>query len=116
MKYFLLITFYTDVDAADDILAFLTSLQMLMTLLGGLLIKTDDPNSPTYDRTFLERVLIAINSLGFIALICSLILIHPKCRQKADESQFGGVHGGAQTKTKVSPSEKGGGERVRNWD
>ena len=35
------------VDATDDYLASLTSLQMLMTLLGGIMIKTDNPDDPT---------------------------------------------------------------------
>ena len=72
------------VDVTDDYLASLTSLQMLMTLLGGIMIKTDNPNDPTYDPAMLEGLLIAINSLGFVALIISLAMLHPSCRKQVN--------------------------------
>ena len=67
-------------DDADDYLSFLTSLQMLLTLLGGLMIKTDSPTHPQYDPSFMGPVLVFINSLGFFALIVSLTTLHPKVR------------------------------------
>ena len=68
------------VDDADDYLSFLTSFQMLLTLLGGLLIKTDNPDDPTYDADVMGVILIVINSFGFIALALSLMALHPKVR------------------------------------
>ena len=45
------------VDTADDYLSFLTSFQMSLTLLGGLLIKTDNPLDPTYDPSLMGVIL-----------------------------------------------------------
>merc|ERR1711865_1192030 len=70
------------VDNAHDWLAFLTSMQMLLTLLGGLLIMTDDPTKPTYDSTFMGVTMVVVNSFGFFALLISLIMLHPKCRKR----------------------------------
>ena len=67
-------------DDADDYLSFLTSFQMLLTLLGGLLIKTDNPDDPTYDVGMVGVVLIIVNSFGLIALAFSLLALHPKVR------------------------------------
>ena len=69
------------VDAADDWLAFLTSFQMLLTLLGGLLLMTDDPTSKTYPTETMGTMLVAINLFGFVALLASLIALHPKIRK-----------------------------------
>ena len=70
------------VDTADDWLAFLTSFQMLLTLLGGLLLMTDDPNNKTYPTAIMGVLLVAINLFGFVALMASLVALHPKCRKK----------------------------------
>jgi hypothetical protein len=67
------------VDAADDWLAFLTSFQMLLTLLGGLLIMTDANN--TYPSETMGIILVCVNVWGFFALIVSLIALNPKCRK-----------------------------------
>ncbi len=113
----------TDVDPADDYLAFLTSLQMLMTLLGGLLIKTDNPADPTYDGPFLEAALVAINCMGFIALALSLALLSPKCRERSGAPGRDDIAAGAGggTRTKVSPVAGGADagdqhpEATRSW-
>ena len=68
------------VDTADDYLSFLTSGQMCLTLLGGLLLMTDNPTSPTYGSDMMGTILIVINSFGFVALILSLFALHPKIR------------------------------------
>ena len=73
------------VDSTDDWLAFLTSMQMLSTLLGGLLIMMDDPTKPTYDPTFMGVTMIVVNSFGFFALLISLIMLHPKMRKKCNK-------------------------------
>ena len=75
------------VDDADDFLAFLTSLQMLLTLLGGLLIKTDNPADPTYDKNMMGVILIFINSVGFFVLAMSLVSLHPKVRACLNSKQ-----------------------------
>merc|ERR1712166_303922 len=74
------------VDDADDYLSFLTSFQMLLTLLGGLLIKTDNPLDPTYDSNMVGLVLVVVNSFGFIALAFSLMALHPKVRACLNKS------------------------------
>merc|ERR1712166_969320 len=76
------------VDNADDWLAFLTSMQMLLTLLGGLLIMTDDSTKPTYDSTFMGVTMVVVNSFGFFALLISLIMLHPKCRKRINGKQI----------------------------
>ena len=73
------------VDSTDDWLAFLTSMQMLLTLLGGLLIMTDNTDEPTYDSTFMGVTMIVVNSFGFFALVLSLIMLHPKMRKKCNK-------------------------------
>jgi hypothetical protein len=70
------------IDDFDDYLSFLCSLQMLLTLLGGLLIKTDNPQDPTYDSGLMGPLLVVINSLSFFALALSLAILHPKVRRK----------------------------------
>ena len=73
------------VDNSDDWLAFLTSMQMLLTLLGGLLLMTDNSSEPTYDPQFMGTTMIIVNSFGFIALAVSLCLLHPKCRKRCNK-------------------------------
>ena len=77
------------VDAADDELSFLGSLQMLLTLLLGLLLKTDDPTNPTYDHQFMGVVLVLLNVLPFLALASSLALLHPKVRERINACSDG---------------------------
>ena len=108
-------------DDADDYLSFLTSFQMLLTLLGGLLIKTDNPSDPTYDSSKVGLVLVVVNSFGFVALAFSLIALHPKvraCLNRSPKSKSGGI----ATRTQVMPisttktkSEEDDVERIKNW-
>ena len=104
------------VDATDDYLASLTSLQMLMTLLFGIMIKTDNPNDPTYDPATLESLLIAINSLGFVALVISLAMLHPRCRKRANgdtaKAETRVVPVSPPAVTKSTTTTKKGGERA----
>ena len=91
-------------DDADDYLSFLTSFQMLLTLLGGLLIKTDDPTKPTYDAKFMGIAMIVVNSFGFFALVMSLVALHPKCRKKLNgKSQASRMKTRQLDGTKVAP-------------
>ena len=109
------------VDDADDYLSFLTSFQMLLTLLGGLLIKTDNPSDPTYDSNMVGLVLVVVNSFGFVALAFSLIALHPKvraCLNKSPKARSGGI----ATRTQVMPisttktkSDEDDVERIKNW-
>merc|ERR1711865_855159 len=108
-------------DDADDYLSFLTSFQMLLTLLGGLLIKTDNPSDPTYDSSKVGLVLVVVNSFGFVALAFSLIALHPKvraCLNRSPKSKSGGI----ATRTQVMPisntkskSDEDDVERIKNW-
>ena len=69
-------------DATDDWLSFLTSLQMFLTLIAGLLIKTDNPSNPTYESKSTGVILIALNSLGMVALFLSILGMIPCVRRK----------------------------------
>merc|ERR1712072_1088566 len=69
------------VDSTDDWLSFLTSMQMLLTLLGGLLLLTDYPDKPVYPSHVMGGIMVFINSLSFVALAMSLIGLHPKVRK-----------------------------------
>ena len=89
------------VDAADDWLAFLTSFQMLLTLLGGLLLMTDDPTSKTYPTETMGTMLVAINLFGFVALLASLIALHPKIRKCLNKT--GEETESSNTSSKVVP-------------
>ena len=133
------------VDAADDWLAFLTSFQMMLTMLGGLLLMTDDENSPTYDSNVMGMIMVVINLFGFVALLFSLILLHPKVRKCIDgregrqvtEKQGGegagrawgggGVENGSNSKvvpisirnrntTKVAPISSIDKKAVQSWE
>ena len=121
------------VDNADDWLAFLTSMQMLLTLLGGLLLMTDDPTKPTYDSTFMGVTMVVVNSFGFFALLISLIMLHPKCRKringpkyeeevdKVDEMEDDMNLERKKTSTKVTPiksvrKQSGNKKKIQNVD
>ena len=99
-------------DDADDMLAFLTSVQMMLTLLGGLLLMTDNPTDPTYDPNFMGVTLVVINAFGFVALMFGLVALHPAVRRRINN--FGapkkkepekGDDGGSDTgsSTKIVP-------------
>jgi hypothetical protein len=81
------------VDRADDVLSFLGSLQMFLTLLMGLLLKTDDPNDPTYDHQFMGVILVLVNMLPFLALAVSLALLHPKVRARVNRCRATAANG-----------------------
>ena len=100
-------------DDADDWLAFLTSVQMMLTLLGGLLLMTDNPTDPTYDPNFMGVTLVVINAFGFVALMFGLMALHPAIRRrinkfgapKKEEPEKGGGGGSSDTgsSTKIVP-------------
>ena len=62
-------------------------MQMMLTLLGGLLLMTDNQDEPTYDSSFMGYLLIIVNSAGFFALILSLLALHPKIRKRLNSSK-----------------------------
>ena len=101
------------VDAADDYLSFLTSLQMFMTLFGGLLLMTDHPIKPTYDRAFMGICLIVINSFGFIALALSLVAMHPRVRKCLNDT---GKKEENNNASKVFPTDYGAKELDSSGD
>ena len=101
------------VDTTDDWLSFLMSLQMFATLLGGLLLMTDDPVSPTYDPTFMGATMVVVNSFGFLALVLSLVALHPKVRTCIN-TKFDENHHHSNSLTKVCPEEQKG-IGLKNW-
>ena len=88
-------------DNTDDWLSFMTSFQLLITLLGGLLLFTDDPDpaNQTYDSEIMGMVLIGVNLIAFVALFVSLVLLCPCIRRRCEKKET------ATTLTKVVPTE-----------
>jgi hypothetical protein len=72
-------------DEADDWLAFLTNIQMLLTIQGGLLLMTDDSSVPTYDKRLMGITLVVVNSFGFVAFFLSLLVLHPSIRNRLEK-------------------------------
>ena len=119
------------VDEADDWLSFLTSFQMLITLLFGLLLQMQALGAQQqssvgveYDPSSMGSLLIFINSLGFFALAFSLSLLHPKVRnlvnnlRKAGEKKKKEDEKQARKSTKKivpSPSEEKDFKSFREW-
>eukprot|EP00946_MAST-07B_sp_MAST-7B-sp1_P001651 g1651.t1 len=68
-------------DPADDFLAFSTSLQMIFTLLVAILLMTNK-DTTQYDPNFADVVLVMVNSFSMLALMFSIIAMHPKIRKK----------------------------------
>ena len=105
------------VDEADDWLSFFTNVQMMLTLLGGLLLMTDNPKDKTYDPHFMGIAMVAINSFGFVALLFGLIALHPKIRHRLNK--MGGVAKKTRKDTKVKPKKDSvatsDAEKVKNW-
>lgn len=113
------------VDEADDWLSFLTSFQMLMTLLGGLILKMQETSEADskFDSDTIGVILIVINCIGFFALAISLLILHPKIRKCVNKCSESGTKGeevcppGEEISTKVvpvspstTPGERGDGE------
>ncbi len=73
-------------DETDDWLSFLTSFQMLITLLGGLIMTMDasEAQSQTYDPENMGTLLVFVNTIGFFAFAISLLLLHPTVRGRVD--------------------------------
>ena len=65
------------VDNADDWLSFTTSLQMLLTILGGLALQSDPGK---FNEALMGPLLVTINSVGFLVFALSLATLHPKVR------------------------------------
>ena len=64
--YMLFLTLKTPYkEPTDDWLQICASLQLLLTLLGGLVLKMDDPDHRLYEETFMTYSLIALNVLVF---------------------------------------------------
>lgn len=88
-------------DEVDDWLSFMTSLQMLLTLLGGVALLANDSASVQMNdmqKSHLDKVLVAINSLALIGLLLSIVCLHPKVRlmMKRRGRGRGGVSAAAQ--------------------
>ena len=88
------------VDEADDWLSFLCSFQMLVTLLTGFALLTDTKENKTFPSQSMGPMLIALNSLAFFALVASIALLMPGCRDRVNRT--GGGNNDA-TAVKVMP-------------
>ena len=58
-------------DLTDDVLSFLVSLQLTLTLILGLYLSSVDRNVGNFDDEFLGFGLVIINSVSFFALFVS---------------------------------------------
>ena len=74
-------------DNTDDFLSFLTSGQLLLTLLGGLLLYTDNPEDPSYNSESMGWAMIGINLLAFVALFVSILMLIPCIRRKVNRNE-----------------------------
>ena len=110
-------------DVADDWLSFLSSFQMFITLLVGLLLMMDtqEQKDKTYDQGSMGSLLIFVNSLGFFAFALSLALLHPKMRAWVDRlgTTTGSKNGATRAGAKVVPKSKEHTElelqKLRQW-
>ena len=71
-------------DDYDDGINFMMCLQLLLTLMGGLLIMTDDPNDRTYPDNDMNSLLIGFNMAGIMLFFMSLLLLIPCVRRFVD--------------------------------
>ena len=93
-------------DAVDDWMSFLTSLQLMLTLLIGFAMM-EDQSGGEYNRETMDALLIVINSAAFFALFVSIVLLHPKLRRyfsDQQESTSEHIETNPATSTKVRPS------------
>jgi hypothetical protein len=93
-------------DAVDDWMSFLTSLQLMLTLLIGFAMM-EDQSGGEYNRETMDALLIVINSAAFVALFVSIVLLHPKLRRyfsDQQESTSEQIETNPATSTKVRPS------------
>lgn len=92
---------------SDDFLSSLTSIQLFLTLLGGLVMFTDDRNNPTVSSEAMGAALCAVNSLAFLAFLLSVSALHPRikrmineCESRVESREHNGVKVSPQVPTK----------------
>ena len=93
-------------DIVDDWMSFLTSLQLMLTLLIGFAMM-DDRKKGDYDRGIMDALLIIINSAAFVALFVSIVLLHPKLRKyfaSQEESTSKQIQATGASSTKIRPT------------
>ena len=103
-------------DTTDDLLAFVTSFQMVITLLLALTKCVFDSSSPQEgDSANLDGpmgiVMTLLNMLAFFAFIISVLVLHPKvrrCIEKRTSESTKKESTSGHTSTKVAPK----GERM----
>ena len=94
-------------DGADDLLSFLTNLIMLLTLFGGFALITNDSKMSgmtEVEVNQLDAALVIINCGAMIALLVSIVCLHPKarrwinsrCRVGAEGEDMNGAPGGSK--------------------
>ena len=106
-------------DQTDDCLAFMTSVQMFLTLFGGLLLVMNNAESPQFESDGMGTMMVAINSFAFVFFFLSLLALIPCIRKRIngkktnDGSGDGGDGGDGGGDTKVYPADVDG-EVVKN--
>jgi len=87
--FFMLLVFKTApfIDDVDDMLSFMTSLQMMLTLMGGFALLTDNDNE--YDRDTFGTALVAINCFAIMFLLLSSIALIPAVRSRLNKCARG---------------------------
>ena len=98
--------FVLSLMCSTDWLSFLTSLQMLLTLLAGFAMLTD--KNETYDSGTMDQILVVVNSVSFVVLFFSIVALHPKVRICMNKYCGGGGEDGDKSNTtKVVPLTDG---------
>ena len=107
------------IDDVDDWLSFMTSLQMMLTLLAGFALLTDnkDGAGKEYDSVSVGSVLVVINSFALVFLVVSVFALIPCIRTKINRCGSGKK---GSYPTKVIPTRKKVkseelSEEVREW-
>eukprot|EP00946_MAST-07B_sp_MAST-7B-sp1_P003955 g3955.t1 len=93
-------------DEADDWLSFLTSFQMMITLLGGLMMVMDNTQIESRgvtDPGTMGSLLVFVNLIGFFAFALSLALLHPSVRNRVNRCFAHDGETKSDNLTKVKP-------------
>ena len=94
----------------DDKLQFIATLAILLTLLGGFALKTDNPEEGLYEKGLMGVLLVTVNAVVLIAGGIALMLSFP-CISTAVDRWHEKRYGNKKKTTKVVP-ENGG---LREW-
>jgi hypothetical protein len=85
------------VQDADDWLSFVTSLQLSLTMLFGLVLLMDTNDKKTYNVSLIGYILVAIHVATFVLFVALVSLVIPCCRKRVSSRSkccCMGSHGG----------------------